>query len=133
MKSNPAPISNKDNTPLVCFRCGICCRKFQVRLDQRECQRIARKLNISWTEFLDTYIDPRWPGTRSYLICQVNGACVFLQQNEKDQIATCLIHPFRPESCHDWLAGIDKLECIEGLENMNRNQSVNNCSVKVRK
>lgn len=125
MKKNSNSINKQDNTPLVCFRCGICCRKFQIRVNQQEAMQIARKLNILWTEFVTNYIDPRWPGTRSYLLRQVNGACVFLQQVDKSQVATCLIHPFRPESCRSWQAGLDKPECKEGLDNMKAESKCN--------
>jgi len=118
MQNCSEDIDKLDNNTFTCFRCGVCCRKFQVRLNRDEAERIAGKLKMSRAEFLNTYIDRRWPGITSYLIRQINGACAFLKQDGKNQPATCLIHPFRPSSCRDWLAGPDKPECQEGLENM---------------
>lgn len=103
--------------PLIpCFRCGICCIKFQARMNLVESKHIADKLGISWDEFTDRYLDPRWPGAESFLLNQSNGACVFLEHDEGSNISSCLIHPFRPTSCREWMPSQYHPECQEGLD-----------------
>jgi hypothetical protein len=98
----------------LCFRCGVCCTKYQVRLNQVEARQIADGLGISWDEFLERYVDQRWPGVESFLLRQDNGACVFLKQKEDNQ-SICLIHPFKPSACQEWVPSLHRRECREGL------------------
>jgi hypothetical protein len=98
-----------------CFRCGVCCSKYQVRLTLEEAQRIAAELQITWDEFVNVYLDLRWPGTESFLLRQGNRGCIFLKQGKGESIASCLIHSFRPSSCRDWAPGLNRPECLEGL------------------
>ncbi|MDP2953961.1 MAG: hypothetical protein Q8O76_11680, partial [Chloroflexota bacterium] len=37
----------------VCFQCGECCSRYQVRLTLVEARRIADALGIAWHQFLD--------------------------------------------------------------------------------
>ncbi len=99
----------------VCFRCGVCCTKYQVRLSLSEAQRLAGDLGLSWEEWLERYIDKRWPGTQSFLLRQQNRACVFLERTEGARITRCLIHHVRPVSCRKWKASLYRKECREGL------------------
>lgn len=100
---------------IPCFRCGVCCTMYQVRLSLLEARRIASVMNLTWQEFLDQYTDPRWPGSESFLLCQRNGACVFLEHVEGSAKTSCLIHAMRPSSCCEWLPGLHRRECQEGL------------------
>ncbi len=63
---------------IPCFRCGVCCTRYQVRLSLVEARQIADELGFDWDEWLDRYVDQRWPGTDSFLLRHCNGACVFL-------------------------------------------------------
>jgi Fe-S-cluster containining protein len=98
-----------------CFRCGVCCRKYQARLDMGEARCIADELKMSWEEFGDRYLDSRWPGVESFLLRQGRGGCIFLEQEKDSSIATCLIHPFRSSACRDWTPDLHRSECQEGL------------------
>lgn len=98
----------------TCFRCGICCMKYQVRLTTTEAGVLARNLGLSLPEFIDNYTDPRWPGNDTYLLKHENGACVFLQSEGNQIITSCRIHNFRPQDCRNWIAGWDKPECRKG-------------------
>ncbi len=99
-----------------CFRCGVCCRKYQVRMTRPEAQTIAGKLGISFEEFLSKFTDPRWPGQDSFLLVHKDGGCVFLNNEPDSRITGCSIHSFRPEDCRAWSAGIDRPECQSGLD-----------------
>ena len=102
-------------TQNTCFRCGICCRRYQVRLSLTEARRIAHELGMSWDDFASQYLDKRWPGTKSLLLRQSHGACPFLEQEEDSAIASCRIHAFRPSSCREWAPGVHRPECQQGL------------------
>ena len=102
------------NSHLTCFRCGVCCKKYQVYLTFSEVKQLAGSLAITAADFIDEYTDPRCPGTFGYLIRHQDGACVFLEQtNEK--VSGCRIHSFRPKACRDWVPGLDRVECRQGL------------------
>lgn len=112
-----ADVSSSQEEPLLpCFRCGICCTRYQVRLSLVEARCISDEMEIGWDEFREAYLDPRWPGAESFLLRQANGACVFFEQSKDGHVATCLIHPFRPSSCRDWTASQYRRECQEGLD-----------------
>jgi Fe-S-cluster containining protein len=103
--------------PLIeCFRCGICCSRYQVRLSLVEARRIANELVISWEKFLEKYTDHHWPGTRSFLLTQSHGTCIFLKQGKAGKSTSCLIHQFRPSSCREWKPSQYRPECKEGLD-----------------
>jgi Fe-S-cluster containining protein len=104
-----------NDTPVFCFRCGVCCRKYQVRLDIVEARRIADELGISWSEFKDGYLDNRWPGAESFLLRHDTKGCIFLEQDKGSGIASCSIYPARSSSCRDWTPEWDKSECQQGL------------------
>ena len=71
--------SEQDGPPIVCFRCGECCARYQVLLSLMEAQRIADDLGLPFDVFLDRYVDQRWHGSESFLLRQRGGACIFLE------------------------------------------------------
>jgi Fe-S-cluster containining protein len=100
---------------MQCFRCGVCCVKYQAYLTLREAKRIARSMGEPWASWRAKYTDPRWPGSESLLLSHQNGACVLLKRGTDDNITRCLIHDVEPSACSGWRAGWDKRECREGL------------------
>ena len=100
---------------MQCFRCGVCCVKYQAYMTLREAKKIARKMAVPWELWKAKYTDPRWPGTESLIIIHENGGCIFLKRDENGISTHCLIHDFEPSACSGWLAGWDKSECREGL------------------
>jgi Fe-S-cluster containining protein len=104
----------KDNFP--CFRCGVCCRKYQVRITNPEAQMIAGQLGMELADFLSKFTDPRWPGQASFLLIHQNESCVFLKTETDGKLTGCSIHLFRPDDCRAWTPGIDRPECRRGLE-----------------
>ena len=106
----------QEETPFQCFRCGICCTKYHVHVSFIEAHRIADELGFTWDEWLDKYIEKRWPRFDSYLLHRnENGSCVFLDRVSGSKISRCRIHPFRPSSCREWSPGLYRPECQEGL------------------
>jgi len=112
MKTKPRTQKEKEAT---CFRCGMCCRKYQVRVDMVEARRISDDLGINWNEFKDKYLDCRWPGAESFLFRHNEGGCVFLEHKKGEPLSKCLIHAIRPSSCRDWIPDWHRTECREGL------------------
>ena len=115
MASDLTQYSEETESIIRCFRCGICCTVYQVRMELPEAQQIAENLGLSWHDFLSTYTDKSWPGVESLLICHHNGACVFLECSETSKMTMCQIHAFRPSSCRNWEASIQQPECQKGL------------------
>jgi len=102
-------------TAITCFRCGICCVKYNPRITVAEAENIAGALGISLEEFQDGYVDGSWFEPGYFLLESHDGPCIFLEQGQGDKIASCLIHPVRPQVCRDWEAGWHRRECREGL------------------
>ena len=110
------PKDREFRTPqVVCFRCGECCTKYQVRLDLTEVQCIADDLGLSLGVFLEKYVDQRWHGTESFLLRQRGGACIFLEHTDGGNKTTCLIHRVKPVTCRQWTPGLYCRECRDGL------------------
>src|SRR4030067_41008 len=103
------------NDKLPCFRCGVCCTRYQVCINMYEAQRLAAHLNIKFDIFLQDYTDPRWPGTENFLIRHHDGACIFLENISGTKLTGCRIHHVRPQDCRDWTPEIDRSECRHGL------------------
>jgi Fe-S-cluster containining protein len=98
-----------------CFRCGVCCTRYQVRIELPEAKNIAERLSLSLSEFLNLYTDSRWPGKDSFLIRHQNGKCIFLKSLKRNKVTRCIIHSFRPQDCQNWTPDIGKPECQQGL------------------
>ena len=99
---------------IPCFRCGVCCIRYQVRVSRAEAQQIAEQSGITLDEWLERYADKRLPGVESVLIRQQRGACVFLERTGRNQRG-CSINAIKPASCQEWKAGLQRWECQEGL------------------
>lgn len=98
-----------------CFRCGVCCTKYKVRLDLPEARRFADGLGLNWYTFLDNYIEPLWTGADNFFLRQQNGACIFLKQTNEPHRTICLVHGFKPSACRDWTPSLYRCECQQGL------------------
>jgi len=110
---HPHPAATEIIIP--CFRCGICCTRYQPPVTLTEARSIADALSISLDEFLGRYIDDSWPGSEYYLIDAYDDACVFLERSEGSGVASCRIHPVRPRACREWVPGLLRKECQQGL------------------
>lgn len=96
-----------------CYRCGVCCVKWQPLLGPAEIRRLAGDLGISVRTFKRRYTRP-YPIRRGWhQVVRGPVGCVFLDMT--DGSATCSIHAIRPQVCRDWQAGLDRRECLQGL------------------
>lgn len=96
-----------------CFRCGMCCIRWQPLLGPAEIRRLAGELGITARTFKRRYTRP-FPLRRGWHQLREGAVgCVFL--DVQDGIYGCTIHTIRPEVCRQWQAGLDHRECLEGL------------------
>jgi len=107
--------SGQGETPIVCFRCGVCCIRYQVCLTLVEARRIADHLGLPLMLFLERYVDHHWYGLESFLLRQHDGACTFLERSEDGKKTSCLIHSMKPAACREWTPSLYRRECREGL------------------
>ena len=105
---------------LTCFHCGICCgiccTRYRIRLSLLEARRIAEGMGLAWGDFLRQYIDRYYPGAQDFIVRQRNGACIFLKLVRDKKKADCLIHPFKPAACREWVPSLLRRDCREGLK-----------------
>jgi uncharacterized protein len=111
--SNSDSLTENDK-PFSCFRCGLCCTRYQVLLNPEEAQRIADYLKISVETFRAKYTDPRWPDFDNFLLCHRDGSCVFLR-SESNKHFSCSIHTIRPQACRNWESSLSRRDCRDGL------------------
>ena len=100
-------------TPIPCFRCGICCASYQAPLTPEDIDNIASALEISRSKCVSRYA-LKVPTKEGYLLKHTKKGCVFLAW-DADGKARCTIHPSRPKACRDWTPSLSKPECREGL------------------
>ncbi len=105
-------------TPLECFRCGICCTRYQPPLLPEEVESIAAGLGMSATDFLSRYGQLTNVG---YLLRQEQDHCVFLVREDEARYS-CSIYPHRPIACRNWPASLSRRECRDGLARPNINR-----------
>jgi Fe-S-cluster containining protein len=103
-----------DDEAIPCFRCGVCCRRWQPLLTRPEAECLAQHLGLELEEFLRAYTRPYPLEEEAYLLNQRDGACVFLQDTA-DGRTRCGVHAARPQACHDWEASLLRKECLDGL------------------
>ncbi|MSQ26977.1 MAG: YkgJ family cysteine cluster protein [Dehalococcoidia bacterium] len=102
-----------DSTPIPCFRCGVCCEKWQPLLAPEELRQVAAALGLTLRAFNRRYTRP-YPLRRGWRQFKATAAgCTFLDATSRQ--AGCTIHPHRPQVCRDWHAGLGKRECLSGL------------------
>jgi Fe-S-cluster containining protein len=78
-----------------CRSCAQCCRQSTVRLLDRDVERLAKFLKVSWTRFLSDYTQES-PDEGRILKRSDDEGCVFLSGND------CLVYEARPSNCSDF-------------------------------
>jgi Fe-S-cluster containining protein len=106
-------ITVAEQTPIPCFRCGICCTRYQSPLTGEDIGNIASALGISRSKCIPRYA-VKVPIKEGYLLKHTKKGCVFLAWDE-DGKARCTIHPWRPKACREWTPSLANPECREGL------------------
>ena len=102
-----------EQTPIPCFRCGICCTCYQPPLTTEDIDNIASALGISRPKCISRYAH-KAPIKEGYLLKHTKKGCVFLAW-DADGKARCTIYPSRPKACREWTPSLAKPECVEGL------------------
>ncbi|MFC1910972.1 YkgJ family cysteine cluster protein [Chloroflexota bacterium] len=98
-----------------CFRCGLCCVEFQAILTDEDIIRLAESLALSREDFISDYVQATLAG---YLLRHTRDGCIFLKWEDNKTFTSCTVHPFRPECCGDWKAGLFQKQCRDGLERL---------------
>jgi Fe-S-cluster containining protein len=98
-----------------CLHCGSCCTRYKVRLSLGEARQICEGLGLSWYLFLGNYLEPMGSETENFYLRQQDGTCIFLKATDKPYIKWCLIQAWQPAACREWMPGIYRKECQEGL------------------
>ena len=75
---------------------------------------MAQGLGISLEEFYQYYVEENPQKLGIYLLRQGEKGCIFLQYEGAQ--ASCIIHPFKPAACRQWMPSLSRLECREGLK-----------------
>jgi Fe-S-cluster containining protein len=116
MEELPVDENAPERIAIPCFRCGVCCMKYSPRVTAAEAEHIAESLGVSLETFLERYVDDSWFEPGFYLLDTQGGACIFLAETEDSRVKSCLIHSVRPRVCREWQPGLDRKECLEGLQ-----------------
>jgi Fe-S-cluster containining protein len=106
-------ITVAEQTPIPCFRCGICCTCYQPPLAVEDIDNIASALGISRSKCISKY-GHKAPIKEGYVLKHTEKGCVFLAW-DADGKARCTIHESRPKACREWVPSLSKPECWEGL------------------
>jgi Fe-S-cluster containining protein len=106
-------ITVAEQTPIPCFRCGICCTCYQPPLTPEDIDNIASALGISRSKCLSMYA-VKVPIKEGHLLKHTKNGCVFLAW-DADGKGRCTIYPSRPKACREWIPSLAKPECREGL------------------
>jgi len=97
-RMTPAPDSAREsNLSAACLRCGECCTRYQVLLEEFEIEQVAGYLGITVEKLKEKYTDPRWPVPGKFLLRHRDkGGCIFLVYQGKQ--ALCSVHIAKPKS-----------------------------------
>jgi Fe-S-cluster containining protein len=106
-----------EQTPIPCFRCGICCTCYQPPLTIEDVDNIASALGISRSKCVSKYAH-KAPIKEGYVLKRTEKGCVFLAW-DADGKARCAIYSSRPKACQEWTPSLAKPECREGLARLN--------------
>lgn len=106
-------ITIAEQTPIPCFRCGICCTYYQAPLTPEDIDNLASALGISRPKCISRYA-LKVPIREGYLLKKTEKGCLFLAW-DADGKARCTIYPSRPRACREWTPSLSKPECLEGL------------------
>jgi Fe-S-cluster containining protein len=106
-------ITVTQQTPIPCFRCGVCCTCYNPPLTTEDIDDIASALGTPRSKFISRYAQ-KAPIKEGYLLKHTKTGCVFLAW-DADGKARCIIYPSRPKACREWIPSLAKPECLEGL------------------
>lgn len=103
-----------DASAIPCHRCGVCCERWQPPVTAAEIDRLAAHLGLDRDETARRYTRPYPFDDEVRLLARADGGCVFLA-HDQDGRSRCTVHGARPDACRDWVASLDRRECVDGL------------------
>ena len=107
-----------DDEVIPCYRCGVCCERWQPLIGPVETARLAAYLGLATADFLERYARPYPFAEETYQLRErPEGGCIFLT-SDPDGRSGCNVHPARPQPCRDWDASLLRKECRDGLERL---------------
>ncbi len=115
-------ITLAEQTPIPCFRCGICCTCYQPPLTPEDIDGIARALGIPRSKCIRKYVH-KAPIKEGYLLKHNKKGCVFLAW-DADGKGRCTVYPSRPKACRGWTPSLAKPECLEGLAKLQSGRQI---------
>lgn len=103
-----------DGETIPCFRCGVCCERWQPLIGPLESARLATHLGLPLAGFLTDHARPYPFEEETYQLRErPQGGCIFLETIEGR--SGCRVHEARPQACRDWDASLLRGECRDGL------------------
>ena len=75
-----------------CFQCGVCCRLFQINLNEKEYMSGLYRTQLEKFKFKGNFVQAEKNGI-TILKQKRGGACYYLKANK------CTIHKIRPQVC----------------------------------
>lgn len=102
-----------DAETIPCFRCGVCCQRWQPLVSRTEAARLAAYLGLDTETFLTEYARVYPLEEETHQLVERDGGCVFLAFEAGR--AVCTVHAARPQACRDWDASLRRKECLDGL------------------
>ena len=107
----------KEQTPIPCFQCGLCCIYLRVKLTTNDLNILAEHLRVSNDDLLHRYVEKISTG---YVLRQIENRCVFLIFEGNGTQDICSVYPSRPEACRNWVPSLACPECQEGLHKLGK-------------
>jgi Fe-S-cluster containining protein len=77
-----------------CTRCANCCKTADINFTREDIGRIAERLNVTFDEFVDTYLEPSEEAGSFKARCK---PCPFLSDDN-----LCTIYDIRPTVCREY-------------------------------
>ena len=103
-----------------CFRCGLCCIGFLVKLSGKDINLLSRGLGISKADLMRKCVRKTPVGP---VLRQNGDDCVFLTHDARNATG-CIAYAFRPEVCRSWVPSLFRQECQEGMRRAGRGGKV---------
>ena len=102
--------------PVPCFRCGLCCTDYLVKLCGQDIALLSRGLGTTKTALFRKYVKKTPVGP----VLRQNGReCVFLSR-EGNGVTGCSMYNFRPEVCRNYLPSLLRPDCQQGLQRLGK-------------
>jgi hypothetical protein len=103
-----------------CFRCGLCCTDYLVKLSGQDIALLCRGLGIPKAVLFRKHVRKTPVGP----VLRQNGReCVFLSR-EENGVTGCSVYAFRPEVCRNYLPSLLRPDCQQGLRRLGKSGKV---------